>query len=590
MNQKLATTNQHPELLEESNPQNPNNIQTLQNLSFPKPTGNYTVGTTSYEFIDRQREEIYTEDPNDKREITAKVWYPSEKVPGAATAPYMSEDLSRAVASELGLPSEEFVNATQSIQTNSIANAPVAEAEAEYPVLFFSHGGADVPELHSIKAEELASQGYVVVAINHTYDSTANVFSDGRVVSQSSIFDIATRDQETPAEIDARSTNITAQDAQFVLDELEKFNAGNDPKGLFDGKLDLERVGIFGFSLGGATSAKTLAEDSRFKAGINIDGGLFGDSGQGSLSQPFMFINAESFGTVNSSNPTDKEFAQVQQSFVNNLQNEGYEVDIEGTKHLDLTDMSFFLPLVENSGIDISDIEPILYPDLAENEENFQPLEPQLATQITKDYITAFFDRHLNNQKTPLLNEFDSPYPEVTFQSYLEGEKINPDSNPPQPEFGTVNADVLEIDSTNQLIFAGDGNDLIDATASIGNNRIYSGDGDDTAILGTGDRIIAGAGADRLFAGDGGNNTLAGGEGADQFWIAAGQTPISANIVTDYNPIEDVIGIAGLGIGFGDLSLIQQGDNVLIQTADSNLATFQGITTDSLSEDNFVFA
>ena len=554
---------------------------TIQALSFPKPTGDYAVGTTTYEFSDRQREEIYTEDPDDNREITAKVWYPSEKVPGASTALYMSEELSKAVASELGLPPQDFVNLTQSIQTNSVTDAPVANAKSEYPVLFFSHGGADLPELHSIKAEELASQGYVVVAINHTYDSTANVFSDGRVVSQSSIFDIATRDRETPPEIDARSVNITAQDAQFVLDELEKINAGNDPKRLFDGKLDLERVGIFGFSLGGATSAKTLAEDSRFKAGINIDGGLFGDSGEGSLSQPFMFLNAESFGTVNSSDPTDRKFARLQQSFLNNLQNEGYEVDIRGTKHLDLTDMPFFLSLLEDSGLEIGDLEAVLYPDLAENEENFQPLDSQLAAQISNDYITAFFDRHLKNQKSPLLNNFSSPYSEVTFQSYLGSEEIDPSSNPPQPEFGTVNADVLEIDSASQLVFAGNGNDLIDATASAGNNHIYGGDGDDTAILGTGDRIVAG---------DGGNNTLTGGEGADQFWIASAQTPTSPNIITDYNPSEDIIGVAGLGIGFDDLNLTQRGDDVLVQTADSDLAIFLGITTDSLNADNFVFA
>ena len=171
----------------------------------------------------------------------------------------------------------------------------------------------------------------------------------------------------------------------------------------------------------------------------------------------------------------------------------------------------------------------------------------------------------------------------------------------PQPEFGTVNADVLEIDSASQLVFAGNGNDLndlIDATASVGNNRIYGGDGDDTLILGTGDprsgsrgdRLVAEAGADRLFVGKGGDNTITGGTGADQLWIAVAETPSSPNIVTNYNPTEDAIGIAGLGIGFDALNFIQQGDDVLIQTADSDLAIFQGITTDSLNADNFVVA
>lgn len=160
---------------------------------------------------------------------------------------------------------------------------------------------------------------------------------------------------------------------------------------------------------------------------------------------------------------------------------------------------------------------------------------------------------------------------------------------PPETEFGTVDGDVLEINSAGQLVFVGSGNDLVDATASLGDNRIYTGSGDDTIILGSGDRAIAGGGADRFFASSGGGNTLTGGEGADQFWIAVASMPDSPNLVTDYDSTEDVIGIAGLGIGFGDLNLTQSGEDVLIQAQDTDLAILQGITSDSLSESNFVF-
>ena len=82
----------------------------------------------------------------------------------------------------------DFINAIDFIPTNSVTNAPVAEAESAYPVLIFSHGFGGLPELNTIQAEELASQGYVVVALNHTYDSIVNVFPDGRIIPQSSIF------------------------------------------------------------------------------------------------------------------------------------------------------------------------------------------------------------------------------------------------------------------------------------------------------------------------------------------------------------------------------------------------------------------
>ena len=77
-------------------------------LSLSEPTGKYAVGTTNYSFVDPEREETYTEDPDDKREITAKVWYPSESVPQANTAPYISEEYSRAIATSQGISPEDF--------------------------------------------------------------------------------------------------------------------------------------------------------------------------------------------------------------------------------------------------------------------------------------------------------------------------------------------------------------------------------------------------------------------------------------------------------------------------------------------------
>lgn len=282
-----------------------------QNPALPEPTGDYTVGTTTYSFVDPEREETYTENPDDKREITAKVWYPSQEVPKADTAPYISAELSKALATGLEIPAEDFSNIVQSISTNSVVDAPIAETESEYPVLIFSHGFGGLPELNTIKAEELASQGYVVVGINHTYDSAVNAFADGRIVPASPIFDVA-NDESELLELVGESVNIRAKDAQFILDELEDIDAGDDPLELLNGKLDLERTGIYGFSLGGATAAKVLAEDSRFQAGINLDGGLFGDSGDASLSQPFMFLNNEAFGTGNSSDARVQEFNQLQ--------------------------------------------------------------------------------------------------------------------------------------------------------------------------------------------------------------------------------------------------------------------------------------
>lgn len=390
------------------------NIDTIPTLSLPKPTGEYAVGTTNYSFIDLEREEIYTEDPNDKREITAKVWYPSEAISEAEPAPYINEAYSNAIATAQGIPPEDFAQILESIETNSIADAPVAKAESEYPVLVFSHGFGDLPELNAIKAEELASQGYVVVGINHTYDSAVNVLADGRIIPPSPTF-TEVEDESEISQLLGEAVNIRATDAQFVLDELETIDAGNDPTGLLSGKLDLDRTGIFGYSLGGATAVKVLAEDRRFQAGINLDGGLFGDTANASLTQPFLFQNNEAFGTGDS-DANLNQFNQLQQSFVENLQNDGYEITIAGTEHNSFNDVSFLSSFFVNSGVELGDLTEVVAPN--SDSENFEPIEPQLATEIINSYSTAFFDRYLNGEESPLLADDSSPYPEVTFQSY----------------------------------------------------------------------------------------------------------------------------------------------------------------------------
>ena len=183
------------------------------------------------------------------------------------------------------------------------------------------------------------------------------------------------------------------------------------------------------------------------------------------------------------------------------------------------------------------------------------------------------------------------------------GYEVNPDANNGtvmivdtvdeskdlEPIFGTLNQDVIEVEGNNQLLFTGDNNDLIDLSLSEGDNRIYAGSGDDTLILGERERVFGGEGDDKFFVTSGGDNTVTGGEGADQFWIASAEIPETTNIINDFASGEDLLGIAGLGIGFADITLIQQDDHTLISANGADLAVLQGIDATSLSEDDFAF-
>jgi predicted AlkP superfamily pyrophosphatase or phosphodiesterase len=174
----------------------------------------------------------------------------------------------------------------------------------------------------------------------------------------------------------------------------------------------------------------------------------------------------------------------------------------------------------------------------------------------------------------------------------VEGESIfeqNTGGDNSQPVFGSLEDDTLEVSGSNILVFAGAGDDLIDALNSQGGSRIDAGTGDDTLILGGGDRLLGSDGNDRFFVQRGGGNVITGGAGADQFWIAAAEIPKAVNTITDFASSQDVIGIAGLGINFGQLSISQDGDNTRIAANGNNLAVLSGIEASSLSASNFVF-
>ena len=158
------------------------------------------------------------------------------------------------------------------------------------------------------------------------------------------------------------------------------------------------------------------------------------------------------------------------------------------------------------------------------------------------------------------------------------------------PKFGTVDRDTIEVEDSNELIFTGDADDLIDAIGSNGGNRIYAGSGNDTTILGTGDRVVGAEGDDLFFTTSGGNNTITGGEGADRFWIATAETPDAANTITDFALGEDILGIAGLGISFEDIDLAKIENNTLISANGLDLAILQGMDANNLSASNFTFA
>jgi hypothetical protein len=166
--------------------------------------------------------------------------------------------------------------------------------------------------------------------------------------------------------------------------------------------------------------------------------------------------------------------------------------------------------------------------------------------------------------------DFTSPDYQVARISITEVEE--PEEPSFQPIFGTIDSDTLAINVANQLVYAGDGDDLIDASLSQGNNYIFAERGNDTIILGS-------------------NDLVRGGEGADRFVLTTASLSQEAVIIVDFELGFDTIGVSNIGAtSIADLDFEAAGNNTIISFNDTDLAIITGVDAASLENNaNFVF-
>jgi predicted dienelactone hydrolase len=175
------------------------------------------------------------------------------------------------------------------VRTHSVRDAEVSAQQPSYPVVLMRAGLSGLVTGYTSLAEDLASHGYVVVGFDAPYRSSVVVFPDGRVIErapQNNLDALGGPEQEQRA---LELIRVWSADIGFALDQVERLN-DSDPSGKFLGRLDMQRVGVFGHSLGGATALQFCHDDSRCKAAIDVDGAPLGNVITEGVTQPFMFL------------------------------------------------------------------------------------------------------------------------------------------------------------------------------------------------------------------------------------------------------------------------------------------------------------
>ncbi len=378
---------------------------------FPPPTGPYAIGTLTYHWMDAARPEVFSADPNDRRELMVQIWYPAKGDPSSPHAPYVqdADAFAPAAARLLHLPEFTFAH-FRYITTNAIASAPVADNEPSYPVLLFLEGLTGYRQMNTFQVEELVSHGYIVAAIDQPYAAATVVFPDARQVEGwdkahlSPLIEQSIRPVESAPTLNGRAFEsgivpYFAQDATFTLDQLAALNRA-DPNGLLTGRLDLQRAGAFGISLGAIIGSQVCRQEHRLRACLLMDAPMTADAVQAGLKQPSMWItrDAETMQLEGWSKADIEEHQTTMRAAYEGLPGEGYFVRVPGMFHLNLTDIPYWSPLMPWLGAT-------------------GPIDAQRAHNIVNAYSLAFFDWHLKGLPAILLDGPAEQYPEVLFET-----------------------------------------------------------------------------------------------------------------------------------------------------------------------------
>ncbi len=358
-----------------------------QIITLPPPSGPYAVGRTSFDWIDQSRMDSLAPRPGIKRELMVWIWYPAIKGP-ARSAPYLPEPLLSADRKLFvnGAITPLLIHDPALVRSSSLKQPPVAGSDARYPVILFKSGFGALALNYSAFAEDLASRGYVVVGMDAPYSAGVVAFPDGRIITRSAAGSPSTSGPRQPLD---RLALIWAADSSFVLDRLKVANetVGN----LLAGHLDLTSVGIVGHSFGGASAAQFCARDTRCKAGVDLDGRLFGTSSARPIRAPFMFLLTDHSGEPD----RQRILSEIQQVY-DHLPPGRFAATIRGARHFNVSDMAFLR-------------RPVF---LSRAVGAIGPLDRRRALKIVEDYVAAFFDTHLKGQNSIVL-QGRSPYPEV---------------------------------------------------------------------------------------------------------------------------------------------------------------------------------
>lgn len=378
---------------------------------FEKPTGPYEIGTITYHWVDASRMEVFNADARTHRELMVQIWYPAQHDATLQQAAYMPDaDAFAAAQGKLHHWPAFLLGHLKYINTNAYVAAKVSENKPQFPVLIFLEGITGYRQMNTFEVEHLVSLGYIVVAIDQPFVAATVVFPDGRSIAgwskdqmnpliQQSITAVEPAPLLQGTAFEAGIIPYFAQDVVFLLDHIDALNKG-DSVGFFRNLLDLNRIGIFGVSLGGIIVGEACRIDRRLRACLVMDAPMTFAVLRDGLTQPSMWISRDGQTMRNEGwTPFDvDQHVRTMRQVFDKSNSDAYFIEVAGLFHVNLTDIPYFSPILQETGI-------------------IGPIDPKRAHKIINTYTTAFFDRYLAGPPSTALERGGERFPEVKLET-----------------------------------------------------------------------------------------------------------------------------------------------------------------------------
>ena len=365
----------------------------------PAPTGHFAVGRTTFAWTDEAAADELAPVPGSKRQVFVWVWYPALQSHSDAPTEYLPLEWRTALEARQGAFMRLFFKHDSSaVITHSFSDAPVSPEESAYPVVLLRAGGSALTTDFTTLAEDLASHGYFVVGFDAPYRSLVFVQSDGRVIARSGAYNIENANGNLSDPVIGRLLAMWVSDSKFVVDRLHSLNEHSS--GRFSGRMDLDRIGMFGHSFGGATALEFCHEDPRCKAALDLDGIPFGSVVREGFNKPCVFLLSD-----HSREMTDSSSQQVLaeiQSLYDRLPDGRLYVVIRTANHFSFSDQ-----ILLNSHIATRVLRDGL---------GFGGLDGRRGLAISADYVHTFFDVYLRGAPPASLTRLSEKYQEAETQ------------------------------------------------------------------------------------------------------------------------------------------------------------------------------